>query len=68
MTINLKKNPLNTTALDLIVEPEKTEIEAVKPESLALEVNATPIEEKVADQSENYDPTLDLPRYQYPSD
>ena len=67
MTINLKKNPLNTTALDLIVEPEKTEIEAVKPESLALEVNATQIEEKVADQSENYDPTLDLPRYQYPT-
>ncbi len=67
MTINLKTNPLNTTALDLIVEPEKTEIEAVKPESLALEVNATLIEEKVADQSENYDPTLDLPRYQYPA-
>ena len=58
---------MNTTALDLIVEPEKTEIEAVKPESLALEVNATQIEEKVADQSENYDPTLDLPRYQYPT-
>ena len=62
-----KNEPLNTTALDLIVEPEKTEIEAVKPESLALEVNATLIEEKVADQSENYDPTLDLPRYQYPT-
>ena len=62
-----KKESLNTTALDLIVEPEKTEIEAVKPESLALEVNATQIEEKVADQSENYDPTLDLPRYQYPT-
>ena len=61
-----KKESLNATALDLIVEPEKTEIEAVKPESLALEVNATPIEEKVADQSENYDPTLDLPKYQYP--
>jgi len=62
-----KKEPLNATALDLIVEPEKAEIEVVKPESLALEVNTTPIEEKVADQSENYDPTLDLPRYQYPT-
>ena len=30
-------------------------------------MNATLIEEKVADQSENYDPTLDLPRYQYPT-
>ena len=30
-------------------------------------MNATLIEEKVADQSENYDPTLDLPRYQYPA-
>ena len=62
-----KKESLNTTALDLIIEPEKTEIEAVKPESLALEVNAIQTEEKVADQSENYDPTLDLPRYQYPT-
>jgi S-DNA-T family DNA segregation ATPase FtsK/SpoIIIE len=62
-----KKESLNATALDLIVEPEKAEIEVVKPESLALEVNTTPIEEKVADQSENYDPTLDLPRYQYPT-
>ena len=62
-----KKEPLNATALDLIVEPEKTEIEAVKPESLALEVNTALKEEKVADQSENYDPTLDLPRYQYPT-
>ena len=62
-----KKESLNTTALDLIIEAEKTEIEAVKPESLALEVNAIQTEEKVADQSENYDPTLDLPRYQYPT-
>ena len=62
-----KKEHLNTSALDLIVEPEKKEIEAVETNSIALEVNSTPKAEKKAHQPENYDPTLDLPKYQYPT-
>ena len=60
----LKKENLDAPALDLVVEQEKREIEA---ESLILEVNSTPKAEKKASESENYDPTLDLPKYQYPT-
>ena len=60
----LKKEYIDTPALDLIVEQEKNEIES---ESLTLEVNSTPKAEKKASASENYDPTLDLPKYQYPT-
>ena len=61
---SLKKEYIDTPALDLIVEHEKNEIES---ESLTLEVNSTPKSEKKASASENYDPTLDLPKYQYPT-
>ncbi|MAJ50969.1 MAG: cell division protein FtsK [Flammeovirgaceae bacterium] len=61
-----KKEPLGRPDLHLIVKPEKKEIESVKPESLALEVNSRLTKEKVTDQAKNYDPTLDLPKYQYP--
>ena len=37
-----------------------------KTQELALEVEEQPEEEKTADHIENYDPTLDLPRYRYP--
>lgn len=36
-------------------------------EDLSMEVEETKFEEKVVEVSENYDPTLDLPRYQFPS-
>lgn len=36
-------------------------------EDLDMEVEETKFEEKVAEVSENYDPTLDLPRYQFPT-
>ena len=35
-------------------------------EELSLEVEKPAFEEKVAEVSENYDPTLDLPRFQFP--
>ena len=63
----LKKEYLDTSALNLIVEQEKKETEPMEIESLTLEVNSTPKAEKKARQPENYDPTLDLPKYQYPT-
>ena len=35
-------------------------------QELALEVEEQPAQEKTADHIENYDPTLDLPKYRYP--
>lgn len=35
-------------------------------QELALEVEEQPAQEKTADRIENYDPTLDLPKYHYP--
>ncbi len=40
---------------------------ATAPEELEMEVEKPKFEEKVVEVSENYDPTLDLPRFQFPT-
>lgn len=55
----------NTIAFEPIVPKSKPKPTPV--EDLAMEVEETKFEEKVVEVSENYDPTLDLPRYQFPS-
>ncbi len=51
-------------ALD--VEPGHVEPEKPDSPNLELDVIEEQIQEETADQVENYDPKLDLPRYQYP--
>lgn len=55
----------NTIAFEPIVPASRPRPTPV--EDLAMEVEETKFEEKVVEVSENYDPTLDLPRYQFPS-
>ncbi|MDW3195599.1 MAG: DNA translocase FtsK [Cytophagales bacterium] len=55
----------NTIAFEPIVPTSKPKPTPM--EDLAMEVEETKFEEKVVEVSENYDPTLDLPRYQFPS-
>lgn len=55
----------NTIAFEPIVPKSKPK--PVPVEDLSMEVEETKFEEKVVQVSENYDPTLDLPRYQFPS-
>ncbi len=53
--------------LELEVEaPPNTTIKAKDESDLDLEVEKAEFQEKTTNQLENYDPTLDLPRYQYP--
>ena len=54
---------------ELLDQLPNTEIELTLPEledDLELEVAEIPTEEKFAALTENYDPTLDLPKYKYP--
>jgi len=54
-------------ALDISTsEDYKPSQKKEKPEELALEVEEQPEQEKTADHIENYDPTLDLPKYRHP--
>ncbi|XOV93791.1 MAG: DNA translocase FtsK 4TM domain-containing protein [Bacteroidota bacterium] len=59
-----KKQPEPTEELELAVEPPKKE---EPKEEMDLEVEEKKDEEVRVTSSENYDPTLDLPRYKYPT-
>ncbi|MBV6644690.1 MAG: DNA translocase FtsK 4TM domain-containing protein [Cyclobacteriaceae bacterium] len=49
------------------VTNDETQLEQEEEEELEMEVASPSFEEKSATKSENYDPTLDLPHYKYPS-
>jgi S-DNA-T family DNA segregation ATPase FtsK/SpoIIIE len=55
------------TELELAVDTTKTIIKAVDKDDLDMEVEKPATQEIVTDQLENYDPTLDLPHYKYPT-
>lgn len=55
-----------TIAFEPIVSPIKKP-KPTRLEDLDMEVEEAKFEEKVVEKSENYDPTLDLPRYQFPA-
>ena len=57
---------------ETIIEFEQPTVPAPRPkptpvEDLAMEVEKAEFEEKVVEVTENYDPTLDLPRFQFPT-
>ncbi len=55
-------NTIAFEPLTPITKPKPTPVE-----DLSMEVEEAKFEEKVVEVSENYDPTMDLPRYQFPS-
>ena len=57
--------PVTVTEEKFTVEPTATK-EPIIDEDLGMEVEKAEFEEPVSEVSENYDPTLDLPRYKYP--
>jgi len=61
-----KKKPIEKPELILDVEESSDITSGDEEEKLELEYKA-PVEEKTTSHSENYDPTLDLGSYQYPS-
>ena len=71
-SVELPETPQNTEA-PTPVEPPVPQAppplptKAKKPEELEMEVEETVFEEKVVEVTENYDPTLDLSTYQFPT-
>ncbi|MEM6815615.1 MAG: DNA translocase FtsK [Bacteroidota bacterium] len=80
--LNEDSKPLSEEAEEKIVAPEEEPVEAPVPspktetssekrnerlEDLSFEVEQKEFEEEVIEEAVNYDPTLDLPRYRFPT-